>query len=223
MRISKENVKKFLTFRKVFQFMVLPVFFGVIAFGWKYPWLGFVVPLVMLTGIIGALFKGRYVCGNLCPRGSFFDRVWQKVSLKKEVPSIFRKKPFKIGVLIFLIFMLTFQISKDPSNPLHWGYTFWLICFVTSIVGIILGFIFYPRTWCTFCPVGSLGTWINTKRKNFEFVREKCKECLICEKNCPMNLKFVKNFKNGKEENPECILCYQCIVSCPFGVLKIKI
>jgi len=48
----------------------------VILFGWKFPLLGFAVPVAMLTGMTGGFFRGRYVCGNICPRGSFYDTLF---------------------------------------------------------------------------------------------------------------------------------------------------
>ena len=63
---NKTNSK--LTTRHITQWLLLPIVITVIGLGWKYPWLGLSVPLVMVIGIIGAFFNGRYVCGNLCPR-----------------------------------------------------------------------------------------------------------------------------------------------------------
>jgi len=54
----------------------------VIAVGWKYPLLGFAVPIAMLTGMAGGLFRGRYACGNICPMAVFMTRssvIWGAV------------------------------------------------------------------------------------------------------------------------------------------------
>ncbi len=61
--------------RHVIQWFLVPVVIISIALGWKFPWLGFSVPIVMLMGAIINIKKGRYGCGNLCPRGNFFDRI----------------------------------------------------------------------------------------------------------------------------------------------------
>ena len=66
-----DRVKK----RRLVQWILAPVVVIVISLGWKYPFLGFSVPLVMLTGMVLGFFRGRYTCGNLCPRGGFFDRM----------------------------------------------------------------------------------------------------------------------------------------------------
>lgn len=38
-----------------------------------YPKLGYILLLVFATLLIIAPFRGRWFCGNLCPRGSFVD------------------------------------------------------------------------------------------------------------------------------------------------------
>jgi len=45
---------------------------------------------------------------------------------------------------------------------IHLGYRVYSIMFTSTIIGLILGFIFMPRTWCTICPVMTL---TSTKRK----------------------------------------------------------
>ncbi|MFC1736814.1 4Fe-4S binding protein [Candidatus Hydrogenedentota bacterium] len=66
--------------RHIVQWCLLPIVLITIGLGWKYPLLGFSVPVVMTAGFVGGIFRGRYVCGNLCPRGSFFDRILLRVS-----------------------------------------------------------------------------------------------------------------------------------------------
>jgi hypothetical protein len=48
-------------------------------------------------GIIGGIFRGRYVCGNLCPRGGFFDRLISPVSPKLPIPAGFRNMTREIA------------------------------------------------------------------------------------------------------------------------------
>ena len=70
--------------RKAVQWALLWVMVATIALGWKYPVLGYSVPLVMIVGIVGSFFNGRYVCGHLCPRGGFLDRILALVSCARR-------------------------------------------------------------------------------------------------------------------------------------------
>ena len=54
------------SYRQFWFWWILPL--AVIA-GWRYPVLGYFLPLCMMTGMGIALFKGRYWCDWLCPRG----------------------------------------------------------------------------------------------------------------------------------------------------------
>ena len=43
--------------RRTIQWLLVPIVVITLALGWKYPVLGFVVPVVMLMGIVGGLFN----------------------------------------------------------------------------------------------------------------------------------------------------------------------
>ena len=65
---------------------VVGFYFVFMIAGLFYPWLGFAVLICMAAPILVALVKGRFWCGNFCPRGSFFDVVMAKFSPRKAVP-----------------------------------------------------------------------------------------------------------------------------------------
>lgn len=220
--LSKSEKQKILNKRRTTQWLLIPVFLITLGLGWKYHWLGFVVPIVMLAGMVGGFVRGRYVCGNYCPRGSFFDRIWSKISLRRDMPSPLRNKYFRGFMFFFLIGMLTLQISRDFTNIMHWGYSFWLICFVTTIVGLTLGLFFRERTWCAFCPIGSFGNLAGGWKRVLRINKENCAECLRCEKVCPMNLQIVNKEKDGFILNRDCIQCQECVGNCPRGVLVLE-
>src|SRR4030042_1437603 len=150
--------------RKMKQFIMGIVFLAVIIGGWKYPLLGYFIPLCMLLGIGIGFFKGRKWCDWLCPRGSFFDVLIKPISPKKEIPRFFKGLPFRIGVLSFLMLMMTLQIIKRWPDPYKIGMFFVILLTVTTFVGIILALFFHRRTWCCFCPIGSMANWVGRNR-----------------------------------------------------------
>jgi len=79
--------QQFVRRRRIVQWIVAPVVVITIALGWRYPVLGFTVPVTMMMGLIGGLFNGRYVCGNLCPRGAFFDRYFGWTADRRQIPA----------------------------------------------------------------------------------------------------------------------------------------
>jgi polyferredoxin len=51
---------------------------------------------------------------------------------------------------------------------------------------------------------------------------EKCVQCKICDKKCPMSLGVEEMVQQGSMENTECILCGSCVDNCPEGVIEYK-
>ena len=45
------------------------------------------------------------------------------------------------------------------------GRVFWTIILITTIVGIVLSFIYAPRTWCSFCPMGTISRWVAPRKE----------------------------------------------------------
>ena len=50
-----------------------------------------------------------------------------------------------------------------PAPLVHLGYRVYSVMFSSTVLGIILGIIYKPRTWCVICPIQTLTT---TKNKD---------------------------------------------------------
>ncbi|UCH33814.1 MAG: 4Fe-4S binding protein [Armatimonadota bacterium] len=186
--------------------------------GLRYPLLGFVVAGVMLMGFVGALVKGRYVCGWLCPRGALFDRVIKHVSRRSAIPRWLRSPWFRWPVFGALMGFMVYRISLNPADAYHWGRVFVSICIITTGIGIVLALAFHPRTWCAFCPMGTLQSAVGGGKAPL-YVEEGCKGCRTCERACPMNLRIVGNTKDGRLDSADCLKCPECQLACPAKVL----
>jgi polyferredoxin len=187
---------------------------AVLALGWKYPLWGFVVPVAMGAGILGGFFRGRWVCGNLCPRGSFLDTWFNLVSAKKENPVLLSGKKFRWSTLTMLMSFMVFRLAQNPGEVDHWGLVFWQMCLVTTIAAFALGLRYSARSWCTFCPVGTLASSIGGEKYPLQ-VHSSCKTCGLCEKSCPMQLSIPQHRQSGSLQEQDCIKCSECIKACP--------
>jgi polyferredoxin len=206
--------------RKIIQLSLWPVVAIVIAFGWHYPLLGFSVPLVMLMGLAGGIARGRYVCGHLCPRGAFFDRIMAPLSRQRPIPLFFRRRGFRWLLFSLLMAFMLYRISLHPGDVYHWGRVFWLMCVITTAIGIVLGIVIHPRAWCSLCPMGTLQSSLDRGNRQLRIDTTACIACHACEKACPMNLQIVKYASDGFFPDTDCLKCPECSAVCPGKALQ---
>ena len=217
-----EKYEAFVKKRRIRQFVMAIAFLIVLVGGWRYPLLGYFIPFCMLLGIGIGLVKGRKWCDWFCPRGSFFDSVIKPISSGRKIPQFFKGLPLRIGVLSFLMTMMTIQIINRWPDPYKIGMFFVILLTVTTGLGIILALFFHQRTWCCFCPIGSMANWVGRKRHPLKIDSELCTECKLCYKVCPIQVapfRFKKD-KNELVNDGDCLKCNLCISACPLKALS---
>ncbi len=193
---------------------------GTIGLAWKYPLIGFVVPVVMMTGFIVGVFRGRYTCGNLCPRGAFYTVFLRKISRNTAIPPLLKDARFRWSVLGVMMTFMAVRVLQNPTSVGHLGITFWSMCAVTTAVGVILGIIYKPRTWCSFCPVGLLQNAAGGHRNRLQ-IGSSCAQCKKCERVCPLDLPIVKYKDVGESQERDCLKCRACTEVCPKKILDV--
>jgi polyferredoxin len=117
---------------------------------------------------------------------------------------------------------LTADSKNEPANMMLIMY---LIIF--GIFGLIT-FFAGKRALCKYlCPSATLFKIGMFLKKLLPFptlrllaIKEKCSSCGICNKVCPMNLDVKGFVQIGKFDQGACILCGECLASCPKGALK---
>ncbi|MFH1478270.1 MAG: 4Fe-4S binding protein [Candidatus Omnitrophota bacterium] len=120
------------------------------------PLLGYLVLGMMIFFLTLSVFKGRYWCWNLCPRGAFLDSVLSKISRKKPTPKLFTKQYFRWIVFVLLTSFLILRIIAKGKSLAAIGSILIVMCIITTIISIVLGIIMKHRTWCMICPMGTL-------------------------------------------------------------------
>ena len=203
------------------QAVMAVLFLFIIIGGWIYPAIGYLVPLCMLLGIGFGITQGRKWCDFYCPRGSFFDTACKAISPQKKIPSILRTKTFRIFVLIVLAAMMSVQVVRRWPDFLNIGSFFIMLLTGVTIAGIILSLIFHQRTWCSFCPVGSLSSWFSRKTSSLKIDSSLCNECRICARVCPIQITPYKFKSEGLQpvEDRDCLKCGFCAAACPKNAL----
>ena len=159
-----------------------------------------------------------------------YDRPLAKYSPHKPIPAFVRTRQFRIFMVLFIFTMFGVQMYFAWGDWNAMGRVFWTIILVTTIVGVTLSFIYAPRTWCSFCPMGTLSSWVTPKKtplpKAFTSVNvdASCQmKCKSCARVCPMQLTpYDSRGEAMGYLNADCIKCGKCVVSCPLKIMKIK-
>lgn len=194
----------------------------ILVFGWRYPLLGYFIPLCMLSGIVIGLRGGRKWCDWYCPRGSFYDVIASLFSPKRRIPDLFRNIPFRIAVLVLLMLAMGINLYLRWPDPRRIGMLFVTLLTVTTALGIILAALIHQRAWCLICPVGTIINLTGGKRHPLRIDSALCTECWLCGEICPIQISPYKFKKTAKEivRDKDCLKCGLCISVCPKASLS---
>jgi len=203
--------------RRVKQLLLAIVFVAIFIAGWFFPLVGFFIPLCMLLGIGIGVFRGRKWCDWFCPRGSFYDFLIKPLSPKKDIPGILKNIPFRLAVLALLITIMTINLIVRWPSVNKIGMFFVIMLTVTTALGVILAVIFHPRTWCSFCPIGTLVNLVGKSKYPLKINSDLCVECKLCSKVCPIQIRPYSFKREGTQivRDGDCLKCHLCIYACP--------
>ncbi len=206
-------MNKFLVLWKKYSFVALMMFILLGLFDAR---IALLASICMVAPIIVSLFKGRFWCGNLCPRGSFYDNVVSKFSNKRKVPKFLKSYYFRAIVFAGMMTMFGLGIKQNLGNLYGIGMVFYRMIVVTTVIGIVLSLFYNHRTWCNFCPMGSVASIISKFKKSKKVlqVSSSCVSCKMCEKKCHLGI-VPYEYKGDILSHPDCIQCGQCVSVCP--------
>ena len=226
---QKNNRKK--NFYRHFATKGLNLYWIIISYiilGWFFPVVGLIAFICMIGPVLTSIWKGRYWCGNICPRGNMYDRLLSKYSPHRSIPKFVRTFGFRLFMVFFIFAVFTVQMYFAWGDWGAMGRVFWKIIVMTTIVGVILSFIYAPRTWCSFCPMGTLSSWVAPKKQPLSscyssvHVEATCEmKCKNCARVCPMQLTPYDS--RGQESgymHPDCLKCGKCILACPLKIMS---
>ncbi len=200
--------------------MLLPVVPLTIALGWKYPLIGFTVPVVMLTGMIGGFLRGRYVCGHFCPRGAFLDRLMKPFCGWKQIPSLMRGMSLRWVLFAAMMGFMIVRVLANPTDVRHWGRVFWMMCTLTTGIAVVLGLLWRPRAWCSVCPVGTFQNAVGGHKHQLAMNAAACVDCTRCGRVCLMGLAVPAIKDSGVLADRDCLKCGECVAACPAKALN---
>lgn len=139
------------------------------------------------ASLFDKLFQSRNTKGKPAPDWLFRGDAKQAVFiyfimnlfiLAMSTIMVFKGRILPVGHIRFL---MAFQIPWDvpqllsisgiPDWAVHLSFRIYSMMFTTTIIGLFLGWIFKPRTWCAICPINTASEFI-LRRINNEDIKE---------------------------------------------------
>lgn len=186
---------------------------------------------------LSALVLGRGFCGWVCPAAGL-----------SEACSLAKSKPApggRLNLIKYLIWVpwlaaiVFFAIQAggystiDPLYATTSGisladiyahipyYTVVGLITILALTAGQRGFCHYVCWMAPFMIIGAkLQRAIRLPALHLRVGRDACRDCGRCSRTCPMGLPVNEQLRTGRLNDPECILCGQCIDGCPTGSLK---
>lgn len=117
--------------------------------------------------------KGKIHCSHYCPRGSILQKFLKEISFSNTLPVTIRKHGKKV-LLTIMIFLFSFSMYHAGLNIYKIGFAIFRFMTASLALGIIMGVVFKPRSWCQVCPMG-YATELISKSKSKRILRLKQK------------------------------------------------
>jgi len=195
--------------------------------------------LLFAAQFVLSLVFGRAFCGWICPSGGLQECCCSQV-VDKRVKS---KKVNWIKYIIWAPWLLTIILAFLKSGGLKSVDIFYMTDHGISVSGLmeLIIYLFFValitvlaltvgrrgmcHSICWMAPFMILGSKIKDKlgypSLHLEADSEKCVQCGLCSKNCPMSLEVAEMVRTGQVQNSECILCGECADRCSKKAIKL--
>ncbi len=183
---------------------------------------------LFFSSIGATLFVGALFCGWICPLGSiqdFFGRLGKKIFKKRYnnfIPAVLDRALgyLRYVTLVLIVVQTTRMINLAfvKVDPYYALYHFWtgeaLPSAIIVLVIVLLASLFVERPWCRWlCPFGAVQGIIQLVSPwKIRRDSEKCIDCGLCSKACPMNIDVARK---KAVMDTRCNRCGECLAACP--------
>ena len=205
--------------RKYWQIGLAPLVPLVVIGGYFWPYLGYIAIAMLLFMLILSLFRGRYYCGWFCAMGSFHERLLALFSRKKKMLPVFKAPWFRWLIFVLMMGLLLSRLILADGDPKKIGAAFVMMWTISTGMGIWLGLLWKPRSWCSICPMGLFQGFLGLRAYRLQ-VGDGCRECGLCEKVCPIETNPGSMRSIGSVRSADCMRCGNCVVNCPTKALS---
>ncbi|HEY5584779.1 MAG TPA: 4Fe-4S binding protein [Ruminiclostridium sp.] len=133
------------------------------------------------ANLFGVLFRNRSLTGRAGPnwlikgKAEWFVLVYFIFNLFVLTMSTFMVILGKRAPIDKIRFLIAFKLPWNipqlldfgvfPDWSVHLSFRIYSMMFTTTVLGLLLAWIFRPRTWCTVCPINTVSDLILYKNK----------------------------------------------------------
>jgi polyferredoxin len=186
---------------------------------------------------LSSLFLGRAWCGWICPAGAT-QELCGKVngksfnSRRRNLIKYFIWAPW-ISIAVIMFIQAGSVKAIDPLYQTYYGISvqdissammFVAIAGAIAIFALIAGKRAACHTICWMTPFMIIGRAIRNKANwpalHLAADKTKCVNCKTCSRGCSMSLDVNAMVQSQAMENSECILCGNCVDTCPNHAIK---
>jgi len=101
--------------------------------------------------------RGKIHCSHYCPRGSILGKFLKGISFNNSLPPYMKTKKVKRALLVLMLVMFTISMvhaftSQNVVKAV--GFGVFRLMMASLALGVIMGVIYKPRSWCQVCPMG---------------------------------------------------------------------
>lgn len=196
--------------------------------------------IVFTIQLFSALFFGRAFCAWLCPAGGLQEACMMAVDRKAKGGRLNWIKyiiwVLWMGMIVFFFlqgkkalkidFLYQTVSGISVSGPMAYIIYYGVVGLV-FVLAICFGKRAFCHYGCWMAPFMVIGSWLKKKLHipslHLAAESHQCIGCQKCNKACVMSLDVSGMVEKGKVFHTECILCGECIDTCPKKVLRYKV
>jgi hypothetical protein len=124
------------------------------------------------ASLFTTLFKGKSLTGKTVPKwivnktAKRIILIYFSFNLFVLIMSTIMVSKGRVDVVDKIRFLMAFQlpwnlpqflnIKSIPNWAVHLSFRIYSMMFSTTVIGLLLGWLYKPRTWCTICPVNTI-------------------------------------------------------------------
>lgn len=133
------------------------------------------------ANLFGILFRNRSLTGKAGPdwltrgKAKWFVFTYFVLNLLVITMSTVTVSKGRINPLEIVRFLIVFKLpwhmpqlvdfGTFPGWMVHLSFRLYSMMFTTTVLGLLLAWLFKPRTWCTVCPVNTASNMILSKNR----------------------------------------------------------